>query len=534
MSVKTYLINSTLAEYTDAELSFILSNLFNAGVFGDPTSGTMGLAVTQQGSPNMTVAVSAGKTLVSLTKNSITWQVIVENTASLNVTISSNSSGINRVDAIIVRVDKDAEPNALKTNVGTIEVVNGSGATALTDGAITTAIGSDGFIRLANITVANGASSIVTANIADTRVKVTNTSAVSLSDNVRDFSFYDAETDQTQTTQNSTYAVGEANATTKKNIIGQKFVSGKAGIRGVKLYKSASTGSFTGTVKVALQADSSGSPAGADLASYTITNAVWLLIATGEFTVQFSAEYATVLGSTYWIVITTSTSDNSNHPNFGINTAGGYSSGALKYYNVTDGWTLTATSMLYFKTLQARLGKKLQTDPDNGLIPVPIRPFSVIDFDVTAVSGTNTTPALVYSKMLDAGIFSLASGIRIKNLYTVGGGNTSGTGTITVKLNGTTIATANLKSISYDSGRGGEMEFVIINNASLSAQRWSIFGSSSGATSGAGNGWTDASSGTSAIDTTAPVFLEIYYTTSASGGNTINVNHISTLVEKIA
>lgn len=170
MATKVYVIDSTLANYTAEEISFFNTYGFNTGVLGDV--GGLGLAVTAQGSPNMTVAVAIGSALISLTKNAVTWKVICVNSASLNLDIASNSSGVNRVDAIIVRIDKDAEPNALKNNIGTIEVVTGSGATALTDGAIATAISNDGFIRLANVTVANGASTITNANIADTRVRL--------------------------------------------------------------------------------------------------------------------------------------------------------------------------------------------------------------------------------------------------------------------------------------------------------------------------------------------------------------------------
>ena len=86
------------------------------------------------------------------------------------------------------------------------------------------------------------------------------------------------DVDQSQTTQDTTAAVGEANATTKKNKVGQSFTPTYPGIRGVRLYKAADTGSFSGTFKVALQADSAGSPSGSDLASVTIPNATWLLI----------------------------------------------------------------------------------------------------------------------------------------------------------------------------------------------------------------------------------------------------------------
>jgi hypothetical protein len=169
--LKTFFIDSTQADYTSAELSWLQSLFLEEGVLGD-SAGTLGLQVTQNSPTAMTVLVSAGNALVELTKSSVTWKVVVQSNAQATVTVPANSSGSNRVDAVIVRVDKDAEPNALKNNIATIELVQGSGASALTDGAIDTAVGSDGWIRLADITVANAASSIVTGNIADKRAQV--------------------------------------------------------------------------------------------------------------------------------------------------------------------------------------------------------------------------------------------------------------------------------------------------------------------------------------------------------------------------
>lgn len=178
--LKTLFINSTEAQYTDEDFSWLQKFFIEAGVLGD-SSGNLGLGVTQKGSgANMSVDVALGNALVSHTRNSITWKVIVESNATSNVVISANSSGSNRIDAIILRVSRSATPNSLKNNVATIEVVTGTGVSALSDGAITTAIGSDDFIRLANITVANGASSIVTGNIADTRVQCKTNESITL------------------------------------------------------------------------------------------------------------------------------------------------------------------------------------------------------------------------------------------------------------------------------------------------------------------------------------------------------------------
>ena len=173
-------------------------------------------------------------------------------------------------------------------------------------------------------------------------------------------------TDQSQTTQNSSVELGEANATTKKNKIAQSFIPKKNKIRGVKLYKSANTGTaFTGTVTVTLQSDSSGSPDGVALATKTFTNSEWVGFIVGEIEALFDTEYTSMINvpeTTYWIVVESSTSDNSNHPNLGFNTAGGYSNGTLKYNNTADGWVEITGDDLYFKTLEGNTNQNVRAD----------------------------------------------------------------------------------------------------------------------------------------------------------------------------
>lgn len=160
-----------------------------------------------------------------------------------------------------------------------------------------------------------------------------------------------ATVDQQQTTQDGTIVLGEANATTKKNQIAQSFVAGQNTLTGVKLHKLADTGSFTGTVTVELLADSAGSPSGAALATVTLSNAAWLALSAGLFTATFGTAYQAAIGTTYWIRITTSTADNSNHPNLGVASSGGYASGSVKSWNTTDGWVAVALVDLTFKVL---------------------------------------------------------------------------------------------------------------------------------------------------------------------------------------
>jgi microcystin-dependent protein len=186
--IKTFFIESTLADYTAEEFSFFQKFYLEEGVLGD-TGGTLGLSVTQNSPAAMNVLVSTGNGLVEIVKNATTWKVVAMSDTQATVAIPSNNSGSNRVDAIIVRVDKVTEPNALKTNIATIERVAGTGVSALSDGAIDTAVGNDGWIRLANVTVANGASSIATGVIADTRIRVKSNESIRFSPKKMEFRF---------------------------------------------------------------------------------------------------------------------------------------------------------------------------------------------------------------------------------------------------------------------------------------------------------------------------------------------------------
>lgn len=228
-----------------------------------------------------------------------------------------------------------------------------------------------------------------------------------------------ATTDQTQLTQNGTVELGEANATTKKNKIAQSFIPTKTKIRGVNLYKSADTGTFTGTVTISIQADSAGAPSGTALATRTFTNEEWATKSVGEFETLFISEYASlVAGSLYWIVGETSTSDSSNHPNFGTNTAGGYSNGSVKYKNTTDGWTAIATIDLYFSTMEGNASQGVTTDTA-GAIPLAFFDISKMptpafyqEFSMGAstqstqtvvASGSNQTGTNIYMASYDGG-----------------------------------------------------------------------------------------------------------------------------------
>lgn len=168
--------------------------------------------------------------------------------------------------------------------------------------------------------------------------------------------------DQSQTTQDGSQKVGEADATGKALSVNQTFTAGKALSNiGVKLYKAADTGTFTGNVIVYLKDVATDTTR----ATATITNAAWLLLPVGEFIATYAAAYIVTAGTAYKLAIAPSTADNSNHPNLGINSAGGYASGAASYYNNTDGEIALTGKDLYFKTMVAMAGKVIRANASN-------------------------------------------------------------------------------------------------------------------------------------------------------------------------
>lgn len=256
----------------------------------------------------------------------------------------------------------------LSDTAGAISTTEGTNATLIGWALSTTSI----LLNTANKTLPVG-----------TLSTVVNPENIITEDNISAASY-----DQSQTTQNSSVEVGEANATTKKNKVAQSFLPRRTKIRGISLYKSADTGTFTGTVTISIQADSAGNPSGSALVSKTYTNTQWTSVNTGEFDVEFSSEYSVSPGSLYWIVIETSTSDNSNHPNIGINTAGGYTDGGVKYNNSTDGWVSISTIDLYFKILEGIANQVVKTNPSGLINDKFINPGTLGQYSVGALSNT--------------------------------------------------------------------------------------------------------------------------------------------------
>jgi hypothetical protein len=120
------------------------------------------MAVTQNGTPNMSVNVAGGQLVLAGTEGTYQGVYVCENRGTQNVAIAAADSTNARRDLIVARVRDAAYSGA--TNSFAIEVVTGTPAASPVDPAIP----ANSYV-LARIAVAAGATSITNANITDGR-----------------------------------------------------------------------------------------------------------------------------------------------------------------------------------------------------------------------------------------------------------------------------------------------------------------------------------------------------------------------------
>jgi len=165
MSIYVKIIDS-MSNATAADVTSMLTNfLLREGVLS--VSGDH-YEVTEKGTPDMSVDVATGigwvlnDSFSEFSSSQKFWEVLHD--ATTNKAISSNASGSTRVDLVCIKVDDGIAPGANGENAATIEIVAG------TPGAGAPAVPND-HTKLAEVEVANGASSITNANITDYRAQ---------------------------------------------------------------------------------------------------------------------------------------------------------------------------------------------------------------------------------------------------------------------------------------------------------------------------------------------------------------------------
>ena len=130
--------------YTVADQRNIHSKSFNGKIIYGDTA----LVVSAQSTPNMTIKVSSGECSIN--------GAILQNTASTNLTITSNTASYARIDAIVAYI-----------NGTTYDLRVLKGTAAATPSAPDCS--SNMYVKLAEVYVGVGVSSIQTSNITDCR-----------------------------------------------------------------------------------------------------------------------------------------------------------------------------------------------------------------------------------------------------------------------------------------------------------------------------------------------------------------------------
>lgn len=156
---------------TAENLNALATDILNEGVVGTigNTSGvapmTGGLAVNAQGTPDMTVAVTAGKCYVTTTPTSQSSQLLRANIATQNATIASNSTGGTRYDWIYVAMSASGAANPAADGTGVASITVSRSTSSATDNGTPPTYG----YPIAVVTVSNGAATITNGNITDLR-----------------------------------------------------------------------------------------------------------------------------------------------------------------------------------------------------------------------------------------------------------------------------------------------------------------------------------------------------------------------------
>jgi hypothetical protein len=144
---------------------------YSAGVVGKaPTNSTGHLAVTANGT-TMVLTILAGWAHVLRDAGGSSYDprlLFAESDAADAVTVTANSTGSTRNDTVCLRVDMATAPTSDGSNLVTFEIIAGQSGGGLSNAP------NDGNLHLplANIAVANGATSISQGNVTDKRLVV--------------------------------------------------------------------------------------------------------------------------------------------------------------------------------------------------------------------------------------------------------------------------------------------------------------------------------------------------------------------------
>ena len=133
--------------------------------------------VEENATPDMYVKINPGVAYIKNSTSTKAYRTYLD-TAVTNVAVNSNSTVSDRVDPVVLYIDTSASPDANASNVAKLDVLDGTGTSAMSDSAVQSALDSlvgesnVPWTRLADITVPDGATSITNSDISDTRSQI--------------------------------------------------------------------------------------------------------------------------------------------------------------------------------------------------------------------------------------------------------------------------------------------------------------------------------------------------------------------------
>ena len=189
-----------------------------------------------------------------------------------------------------------------------------------------------------------------------------------------------------------------------RNFWYQQFLPRKSKLTSIVTQKSFNSWTFVWNILVKIRNNSAWSPWSTVLASYTIPNATWNgLSANTDYVVPVPCNLTVDWSTTYWIEISSTTSDAVNYTNLNVNSWKIYTDWISRYSATDLSWFVTYTWDLYFKTLyykpttnfkasQNNLSVSVSADEDGfleaGKIGITTWRYTFDIRDVTAVSWT--------------------------------------------------------------------------------------------------------------------------------------------------
>lgn len=157
-------VSTPLATQAGGQVAAQFRRLIQAGFTRPAIVGETDLAVTQSGTPAMSVQVATGQVVVAGSENPFQGFYFVENQGSATLTVAGSDPTNDRIDLVVARV-ADQEYSGIVT-AASLVVVTGTPAVS----PVEPSPGNNAFV-LARVAVGHGVSSILNANITDQRTQ---------------------------------------------------------------------------------------------------------------------------------------------------------------------------------------------------------------------------------------------------------------------------------------------------------------------------------------------------------------------------